>query len=199
MAEVQSTVVIGPQVLKIVRKERAPFLAAVVSTSKVTREIVEAVLAAEPSAEIVVNVPQRSMWTRAAIEKVQACGVAFGGIGDLMSAISRENVRDYQRSEYAFVERGLGQHDRVDRLDREADRLYVVHRNELPIVRVLLLNEYELTCEHVRTARSRYGAFDVILLTNPNGKPTQEAREVATHLGVGIFKWGQFLGRLNRK
>jgi hypothetical protein len=49
----------------------------------------------------------------------------------------------------------------------------------------------------VRTARDRYGAFDAILINNPNGKPTTGAVEVAKSMSVGFFMWGQFLGRLN--
>jgi hypothetical protein len=62
-----------------------------------------------------------------------------------------------------------------------------------------MLNEYELTADHVRTARSRYGAFDAILINNPNGKATSAASDVAKGLRVGIFMWREFLGRLNRR
>jgi hypothetical protein len=117
-----------------------------------------------------------------------------------MSAIARgeENVREYTRREYEFVERGLNQHDRVSGLEREFDRVYLVHRHHLPPVRFVMLNEYELTGDHVRTARSRYGAFDVVLINNPNGKPTSGALAVAEDMGIEIFKWRELLGRLNR-
>jgi hypothetical protein len=51
----------------------------------------------------------------------------------------------------------------------------------------------------VRTACDRYGNFDVILLNNPNGRPTETAKEVADGIGVKILMWGQFLGRLNSR
>jgi hypothetical protein len=197
MGEVQDTTVVGPHSLRITRNKFAPFVAGVVSVPVVTPEIVHPVLEADSLIEILVNVPKESMWTGLAITAVAARGIAFGGLGDLMSAISDEDVRRYTRSEYDFVERGLRQHTRVLRLDREADRAYLVHRHDLPPLRFVMLKEYELTGDHVRTARDRYGAFDAVLLNNPNGKPTTNALEVARDLGVGIFKWGQFLGRLN--
>jgi hypothetical protein len=116
-----------------------------------------------------------------------------------MSAVSDENVREHVKREYVFVERGLIQHNRVSRLEREFDRVYLVHRTGLDPLRFVMLNEYELTADHIRSARSRYGAFDAVLMTNPNGEPTGDAEGVAKDIGVGIFKWREFLGRLNRK
>ena len=196
---VQEAVVVGPHSIRIMRDKLAPFVAGVISVPVVTPAIVQLVLDADPSIEILVNVPRESIWTGSAINAAAAMGVAFGGMGDLMSAVSDEDVRRYTRSEYDFVERGLRQHDRVSRLEREADRVYLVHRHGLPPLRFVMLKEYELTGDHVRTARDRYGTFDAVLLNNPNGKPTTGAKEVAKGMGVGIFKWGQFLGRLNGK
>lgn len=199
MSSVELAEVIGAHSLRINRKQFAPFVAGVVSVSVVTPQIVEPVLDAEPAIEILVNVPKESMWTGAAIAAAGARTVAFGGVRDLMSAVSDEDVRRYIRAEYAFVERGLRQHGQVSRLEREADRVYVVHRHTLPPVRFVMLNEYELTADHVRTARDRYGAFDAVLLNNPNGSPTTSALDAAKSMKVRIFKWGQFLGRLNSR
>jgi hypothetical protein len=199
MAEVHEARAIGPNTLQIIRKKYDPFVAAIIAVPIVTAEILQPLLGADSTIEIVVNVPKESLWTGSAITSAAARGVAFGGISDLMSAVSDENVREYTRREYAFVERGLRQHNRVLRLAREFDRVYLVHRNELPPLRFVMLNEYELTADHVRTARSRYGVFDVVLLNNPNGEPTTGALEVAKEMRVGIFKWAEFFGRLNRK
>jgi len=125
--------------------------------------------------------------------------MAFGGLGDLMSATSDEDVTQYVRSEFQFVERGLSQHSQVNRLERVHDRLYIAHRNNMTPVRFVMLNEYELTGDHIRTARDRYGTFDDVLLNNPNGRATTDATAVGRALSVRILKWGQFLGRLNRR
>jgi hypothetical protein len=138
---------------------------------------VQPVLDSETPIEILINVPKESFWTGLAISATSARGVAFGGIGDLMSAVSKEDVGEYTRLEYDFVERGLRQHTRVLRLEREADRVYVVHRQSLAPVRFVMLNEHELTADHVRTARDRYGTLDAVLLNNPNGSWTTEAEK----------------------
>jgi hypothetical protein len=200
MSEVREAAVIGPNTLRITRKKYGPFVAGIISVPIVTAESLQPLLDADSEIEIVVNVPKESLWTGTAIAAAAAQGVAFGGISDLMSAVSRnaENVREYTRREYEFVERGLNQHDRVSELEREFDRVYLVHRYHLPPLRFVMLNEYELTADHVRTAQSRYGTFDAVLVNNPNGNPTSGALEVAEDMGIGIFKWREFLGRLNR-
>ena len=73
------------------------------------------------------------------------------------------------------MERGLRQHTRVRILERVHDRKYIIGRYGLDDVVVVLANEYELTADHIRTARDRYGPFTDILITNSNGDPTSSA------------------------
>ena len=196
---VERVTVLGPQTLRITRDEYDPFVAGIISTPRVTVDVLEPIIGDDRSIEMVANIPKNAVWTGEAIEFGLSCGFSFGGIGDLMRAVQCENVRAYVRPEFGFVERGLMQHNRVQSLKREFDRVYLVRRRSMPPVRFVMLNEYELTADHVRTARSRYGTFDVILLNNPNGRPTEQAGEVGDAMGVSILMWGQFLGRLNRK
>jgi hypothetical protein len=201
MSDVKDAAVMSANTLRITRKKHRTFFAGVISVSRVTAEIVENLVEADPRVEIVVNVPKESLWTGGAIAAANALKVAFGGMSDVMSAISREveEVRDYVKREYQFVERGLQQHSRVRDLDREFDRVHVAHRFGLPPLRFIILNEYELTADHLRTAKDRYGSFDAVVITNPNGDATGDALQVAKGMNIGIFKWAEFLGRLNRR
>lgn len=187
---------IGPQLIRVSRPKFAPFLAAIVNSSRVAIHDVQPFVDAG-DAEIIANVPKESVWTGDAIRLLEEQPMAFGGIRDLMSASADEDVRTYVRSEYRFVERGLRQHDKVESFDRENERVYVVHRHSMKPLSFVLINEYELTGDHIRTARDRYGAFDTVLLNNPNGTITAGAESVAKAMKVPVFKWGQFLGRLN--
>ncbi len=108
-------------------------------------------------------------------------------------------MRAFQPKETEFVERGLRQHDRISRFERVYDRLYRISRSGLRDLTVAMLNEYELTADHLRTARDRYGEFSVAVITNPNGRATSSAGEAAQTMGVEILKWGTFFGRLNKK
>ena len=69
----------------------------------------------------------------------------------------------------------------------------------MPDLTVVMLNEYELTADHLRNARDRYGQFSIAVITNPNGRATSSAEETAQTMGVEILKWGPFFGRLNKK
>jgi hypothetical protein len=199
MNEVVDVSVISPKTIRVTRKNHTPFVAAIIAVDVVRSELVQQLLDDDPAIEIIANVPTGAVWTGTAIALASDRDVSFGGIADLMRAVSRENVRQYIRPEYEFVERGLGQHTRVANLERKFDRVYQVHRYELPSLTFVMLNEYELTADHVRTARAKYGPFDAVLINNPNGKPTAAAIEVAKDIGAGIFMWREFLGRLNRR
>lgn len=186
-----------PRSLVVARKDYAPYVAGILAAETVTAAEVADVLQQDPGVEIIINVPGSGLWRGDAIAATQACGIAFGDMGDLMRVIGREDVRGFVRSDYAFIDRGLRQHGRVASVDREADRLYLIHRKGLPDVRMIALDPYELSGEHLREARDRYGAFDLVLLNNPNGKATASANEVAAQWGVEIHKFGPFMGRLN--
>jgi hypothetical protein len=201
MSDVKDTEVTSDNTIRIFRKQQRTFDAGVIAIAKVTGSSVESLLDKYPSVEVVINIPKESIWTGEAIATVAERGVSFGGLRDLMSMINSqiEEVGQYVRTEFAFVERGLNQHSRVESFERVFDRVYLVKRRALPPMRFVMLNEYELTGDHIRTAFDRYRTFDVVLLNNPNGKPTQSAFQVAEGMGVEILKWGEFLGRLNRK
>ncbi len=111
MAEVEDVVILGHFSFRVNRVALPPFVAGVISVSSVTARHVEEVLATSTDMEILVNIPKESIWTGEAIFFAAAHQIAFGGIGDLMSAVRCEDVRQYVRSEFQFVERGLRQHN----------------------------------------------------------------------------------------
>lgn len=184
--------------IRISRRTGPPYVAGIVAKQDVGPDDVREVLATDPSVDIMVNVLAQGTWRGAAIAAAEAAGIAFGGMGDLQSCIEREDPRSYVKPEFGFIDRGLRQHSAVSSITREADRLFLIHRRGMPDVRVVALYEYELTGEHLRAACERYGSFDLVLISNPNGKPTQGARDVARELGVELHMFGALLGRLNR-
>ena len=117
-----------------------------------------------------------SYWTGGALNLAHDYNIATGAYGDLLRVIDVEDVRTFQPKETEFVERGLRQHDRISSFERVHDRLYCISRNSLPDVTVAMLNEYELTADHLRTARDRYGKFSIAVITNPNGRATSTPR-----------------------
>src|SRR5579883_1869682 len=197
--KVSKVEVISDQVLRVARSNYDPFVAGIVSLKCVGEDDVRPLVTPQLGIEIIANVPKESYWTGGAIRLAQDNNIATGSYGDLLRVIDVEDVRTFQPKETEFVERGLRQHDRILSFDRVHDRLYRVSRKGLPDLTVAMLNEYELTADHLRTARDRYGQFSVAVITDPNGRATSSAEEVAETLGVEILKWAPFFGRLNKK
>jgi hypothetical protein len=196
-AGIQDVELLAPQVLRIVRNHYQPFLAGIIAAPRVDTASVLHILQPTYPIEIITNVPRESFWTGEAISLASQNSVAFGGVGDLISAVSTPDVRHYVNREFAFVERIFRQHSRVTTFKRAHDRKYVIQRAGLDDVNLVILNEYELTADHVRTARDRYDAFTAILLTNPNARPTYSAHQAADSIGAAIFNLSHFLGWLN--
>ena len=191
--------ILSDQVLSVTRSNYDPFVAGIVSANCVEVDLVRPLVKSELGLEIIANVPKESYWTGGALRLAHDNNIATGAYGDLLRVIDVEDVRAFQPKETEFVERGLRQHKRYSSFERVFDRLYRISRNGLPDLTVAMLNEYELTADHLRTARDRYGKFSVAVITNPNGQSTSSAVEAAQTMGVEILKWGPFYARLNKK
>lgn len=190
----------GQHLLVVKRTSTPTFKAAVISKNVVEVDDIQYLFNTYPDIDIVINVPSQAQWSKGAVRLCFDAGVAFGGMSAITSAIDKhvKNVRTYPGKELDFVEEGLRQHSRVSEFIRDDERSYSVERNGLPTIHVVVLNDYELTGEHVRAARKRYGNFDAILMNNPNGNATKTATQIGKELKIAILHWGQFLGWLNR-
>ncbi len=196
--EVVSTSLVTPNHVHVSRVEHEPILVGATAASRLDAPILRSVIDNHHDVGFVVNIPKESYIAGDAIALSSQRSIPVGGMGDLMRAISLFDVSSYVSPESKFVERGIAQHDRVRDYEQLADRLYRIERNGLVDVRVAFLNEYELTADHIRTARSRYGTFRMAVITNPNGKATSAAEAAAQSMGCQVYKWGPFLGALNR-
>lgn len=187
---------VGPCLLAVERRRYGPVVVGVVSAARVTRGTIEGFTAGPHDLSFIVNVPKEGFWTGDALDFAESKGLAAGGVSELYSAMNVCCVNGFRRPEYTFFERVMNQHTHVTGLARKADRVYIVGTVDGRDVTVLLLNEYELSADRVRTAREWYGPFDVILATNPNGGPTSEANVAAGSMGARIFKLREFMGML---
>ena len=91
----------------------------------------------------------------------------------------------------------LQEHTNVYSIIRLDNRRYKVIKIGFKEDTILALNNYDLTAEKVREAKSKYRTFDVILASNPNARISSIANDVAKELGLKILTWRQLLGRLN--
>lgn len=191
--------ILSDQVLRISRSKYDSFVAGIISAKRVEADAVRPLVKSKLGVEIIANVPKESYWTGEALRLAQDNSIATGVYGDLLRVINVQDVRAFRPRETEFVERGLRQHDRISSFERVYDRIYCVSRKGLPDLTVAMFNEYELTADHLRTARDRYGEFSLAVITDPNGRATSSAEDAARTMGVEILKWGPFFGRLNKK
>ncbi|MCA1908291.1 MAG: hypothetical protein LDL39_08020 [Magnetospirillum sp.] len=189
---------VGDDFIHIERKKYRPFTTAAISCNHVATSSVDDLLDSGVQFEFIANIPRQAIWSGDAINQAVRHGLGWGGFGDLLRVIGKEVVAGYQNPEYSFVERGLRQHTRVSGLNRIFDRVFEIERRGLDNVTVVLLNEYEVVAEHIREIRDVYQEFDFVLKTNPNGRITSAAYEVARNIGVEIHAWGELLGRINK-
>ncbi len=185
-----------PQILKVFRKEHETVLIGCVAVDRVIPSQIESLLEQPFTLSFIVNIPAESFWTGPAIELAESRSLGFGGMDDLFRALNGPDVGSYRRKEFDYFERVVKEHDNILEIDRVHDRKYSLTRYEHGQVQVLLLNEYALCAEKVRISRERYGSFRVILITNPNGEATSQAKRAARNLGVRILKMRGFLGFL---
>lgn len=202
MDDVQDVEVVEYQILSV-KSQHDSFMLGTTAFECVNRTVVRTLTERSNALSFIVNIPKESFWTGGAINLISQYSIAFGGMGDLYRALScltisrLTNVRQYVNPEFSFVEQALEQHDIVMGMKRIYDRKYVLKRQRLSNFTIVLINEYELTKDHVRRARKRYGIFDAILITNPNGDATTQARETARSMNIGIYKIGQLMARIN--
>ena len=184
---VESVELLGPKLLRVHRKNDSPVVAATIATDFVDAEsYMTAINGTVPSVDYVVNIPAESVVGDDAIQLARQEGIGIGQFKNLKGALGVSDVSRYISRDLTFVEQSLPQHDRVESIERLTDRQYLVNRHDLPAVTVVFLHEYDLTVDHVRTAKSRYGSFNAIVITNPNGNATADAERLAKTLGFRV-------------
>ena len=195
--DVQDVEVVESQILSV-RRQHDSFMLGTTAVERVEGKVVRALTGKCNTLSFIVNIPKDSYWTGEAIDLALEHSIAFGGMGDLYRALSRcTDVRQYRNPNISYVEQALEQHDMIVEMERIHDRKYVLKRRGLPEFTIVLVHEYELTKDHVRRARNRYEIFNAILITNPNGDATTQARETARSMNIGIYKLGQLMARIN--
>ena len=168
---------------------------AVISESYITMDLIEKVI--KDNTQFLFNIKKEPLIEGEVLAYAEVKRFGIGGFGDIMRAINSKNLREYQNPETKFIMEGLKQHTNVYSIIRLDNRRYKVIKIGFKEDTILALNNYDLTAEKVREAKSKYRTFDVILASNPNARISSIANDVAKELGLKILTWRQLLGRLN--
>lgn len=189
--------IISENLAQLIRKEGIPFKAFTMSKEYISINEIKEICGANLDLNFIVNIKSQYSISGETLDYLSKKNVSFGGLGDLMRFCNKKDNIKLVDKEFEFVFRGLDQHDKVSDVERLDNRRLQISRFGLPDVIAIMINDYDITAESVRNARSFFGEFRVIIKTNPNGKITDEAATVGKLLNVDICKWGTLLGKLN--
>ena len=149
--------------------------------------------------EFLLNIKKDAYFDGELLSVAAGIPVGVGGLSDLYVATNEREFRTYIPKETRFILRGLEQHTAVRAVNRINDRTYMVVKHNGSIVRVLALNEYDLTSDALRTGIDRYGRPDIVLASNPNCRISSAANDTGRSAGTTVLAWGQLLGALNNR
>lgn len=149
---------------------------------------------------MVVAIPRGTRWAGAAMSWLQSEGIAFGGVGDLLSAICYDDdISTHRNKLLKFIDDGLRRHSRVADLQWIDSKKVEVCLKNNKIITVALEDAYDITMTIARDAARTLGNFDVLLKTNPNGSITSDGAENVERLGFLTLKWGELFGYLAKQ
>lgn len=180
-------------------KDGRSFPVAVVGVQNVVLpEHVQSVLSQATKPEFVVNVPSKTLWSGEAISIVHSAPAAFGTLGDLMKASRQDDVPGYRNKTWDFFEQAIRQHSNVDGVTRIYDGLFEAHRRTGGDLKIALVDAYNMSAEDVRSARNRFGAFDIAVKMTTFGSITNAAEEAAASMGAAALMFKGLMRRLAR-
>jgi hypothetical protein len=197
--EVQEVTVNGNGTLTINRRTHSTAYVAYLSVPVFDGSAVRNAHQVHPTARFIMNLPGSAITKIDAFREAKKIGVAIGGLGDLMGAMSESDPANYVAREIKYIEKILRQHDRVSTFDRIDLTKYRISRRGLPDVTVCVGLDYEVTAEAIRDAIDKYGDFDAYVTSNPNARAVSpQAIAASRSAGRKVFLWREFMAALGR-
>lgn len=183
--------------LLIKRKKGDVFRCFCISSEEVTYEMIKEILDKKMKIDFIVNIKKDYLITGPAMSIMNVNYISFGSFGDLIRFSNQKDNELFVEKEYAFVSRGLKQHDKIKIIERLDNKRIRIERFSLSEVIIVMNNDYDLNTESVRRTKEKFKTFKVILATNPNVRITTDAHSTAKFMDVEICKYGEFLGKVS--
>lgn len=178
--------------IKISTEEKPDVLAAISPSRTMSVEEAQEYHEAKPELDFLCGYRSECIWDGATINYAQSHGFGWGSFGTLGSAISDGNVHTAQHKTFAFSDRLIRQFGKIEKFERQYDRVYDITLRGEKNFRMAMLADYEPTADGVRETWETFGPVDVIWNINPNGNPTDSAIQAGAELGCEVLKWDGF-------
>lgn len=189
---------VGGDVIRIRTQDRPDVLAAVTDVETVNWETAARYQEQTEGLDFLCGYRKECAWEGEAIRYLEEKRIGWGSFGTLGSAVLDGNANTATHKTYKFSDRLLRQHGRVERVDREFERVHRVTLRSGAEFRIGMIAAYEPTAEEVRTLWERFGAVNIAWNINPNGTPTPEAVSAGRELGCEVMKWDELRDRLSK-
>lgn len=157
---------------------------------------VEPLFAGAINPRFVVNVPSKTLWSGDAIRHIHAASAAFGTLGDISRAASTGDAGSYRDKNIGFFINAMAQHSNVSSVSYVYDRVFNVDRKTGLSLTVAVVDAYNMSAEDVRSAKDRFGNFDVVVKSSSYGSITHQADAAAKSVGAEALAYGELMGRL---
>jgi len=188
--------VIDSNNIEIINRYDEKYKVSVISMSHITLENTSSLIPHD--IDFLFNIPKEPLIDVDVLNKGKSENFGIGGMGDIMRALNSKDLNNYISPEVEFILNGLEQHTAVSSIVRLDNRRFLVNRYAKEPLTVLALNDYEITADIIRTAKTKFKTYDVILASNPNARITAQAKQVLdTPPYIEVLMWRNLLGKLN--
>jgi hypothetical protein len=185
--------------LVVKSKDGSTFTVAVLGVKEVIESSdVEPCFAGTNRPQLVINVPSKTLWSGAAIDRIHAAHAAFGTVGDVSRATYMKDVGSFRDKNMGFFIDAMTQHSNVSSVSYVYDTVFDVQQHLGRGLVVAVIDAYNMSAEDVRNARDRLGHFDVIVKSSNYGAITPQAEAAAKSIGAQALTFGELMGRLAR-
>lgn len=146
--------------------------------------------------QLVVNVPSKTLWSGAAIDRVHAASASFGTLGDVARAAATGDAGSFRDDGMGFFIQGIEQHSNVEGISYVYDSVIRAERKRGDSVTVAVVDTYNMSAEDVRNTRARVGHFDVIVKASSYGSISAPAQAAAMDMGALALRFRDLMKRL---
>ncbi|WP_210317430.1 hypothetical protein [Oryzicola mucosus] len=189
---------VGGDLIRIMTQDRPDVLAAITSVETVDQATAARYREQVEGLDFLCGYRAECVWEGEAIQYLEENCIGWGSFGTLSSAALDGNANSAPHKVYKFSDRLLRQYGRVEKVDREFDRIHRITLRSGATFRIGMIADYEPTANEVRSMWDRFGPVDIVWNINPNGTPQPEANEAGRELGCEVMKWEELKELLSR-
>ncbi|MBO1418400.1 hypothetical protein [Streptomyces sp. FH025] len=185
--------------LLVQRRYSSPFTIAPVSgMENLTPSLVDEILDDAP-ADVICLVPKASHYLWPARERAKERESDVQTMSEVFWTVTADDPRGFLNKNVAYARRVLRQHSHVQRVEMICEAsMKLIRVGRMPNVRLSVEYEYEFGSEALVKALEHHPGVNVVLNSNPNGKPTRAAMRHAENAGVRLLDMSSLMGILNR-